>query len=159
MTTEWTRGEFTISTDPARIDFDAVHGFLADSYWAKGIPREVVRRSIENALCFGIYHGNRQAGFARVITDRATFAYLGDVFVLEAYRSQGLAAWLLEVVQSHPELQGLRRWVLLTRDAHALYRKAGWSELAAPDRYMERWFKDVYRHDTPGSAPEAPPSR
>jgi GNAT superfamily N-acetyltransferase len=159
MTTEWTRGEFTVSTDRARIDLDVVHGFLADSYWAKGIPRDVVRRSIENALCFGIYHADRQVGFARVITDRATFAYLGDVFVLEAYRGQGLAAWLLGVIQSHPELQGLRRWVLLTRDAHALYRKAGWSEVAAPDRYMERWFKDVYRRDIPGPAPGAPPSR
>lgn len=145
MTSEWTRGEFTVSTEPARIDLDVVHGFLAGSYWATGIPREVVRRSIEHALCFGLYHRDRQVGFARVITDRATFAYLGDVFVLEAYRGQGLAAWLLEVIQAHPELQGLRRWVLLTRDAHALYRKAGWSELAAPDRYMERWFKDVYR--------------
>lgn len=150
MTVEWTRGEFTISTDPARIDLDVVHGFLSGSYWAQGIPREVVRRSIANALCFGVYHGGRQVGFARVITDRATFAYLGDVFVLEDWRGHGLAAWLLEVIQAHPELQGLRRWVLLTRDAHALYRKAGWSELAAPDRYMERWFKDVYRREPPG---------
>lgn len=145
MTTEWTRGEFTLSTDPGRIDLDVVHGFLTGSYWAEGIPPEVVRRSIEHALCFGLYHADRQVGFARVITDRATFAYLGDVFVLEPYRGRGLAAWLLEVIQAHPELQGLRRWVLLTRDGHALYRKAGWSELAAPDRYMERWFKDVYR--------------
>jgi len=144
MTTEWTRGEFAVSTDRARIDLDVVHGFLAESYWAKGIPREVVQRSIEHALCFGLYHAGRQIGFARVITDRATFAYLGDVFVLEAYRGRGLAAWLLEVIQTHPELQGLRRWVLLTRDAHALYLKAGWSAIAAPDRYMERWFKDVY---------------
>jgi GNAT superfamily N-acetyltransferase len=145
MTTEWTRDGFTISTDPARIDLEMVHGFLAGSYWATGIPREVVRRSMEHALCFGVYHGDRQVGFARVISDRATFAYLGDVFVLDAYRGRGLAAWLLEVIQAHPELQGLRRWVLLTRDAHDLYRKAGWTPLAAPDRYMERWFKDVYR--------------
>lgn len=144
MTTEWSRDGFTISTDPARIDLDVVHGFLAASYWAEGIPREVVQRSIEHSLCFGLYRGDRQIGFARVITDRATFAYLGDVFVLEAFRGRGLARWLLEVVQSHPELQGLRRWVLLTRDAHALYRHAGWSSLAAPDRYMERWFKGVY---------------
>jgi GNAT superfamily N-acetyltransferase len=147
MTSDWTRGEFTISTDPARIDLDVVHGFLAGSYWAAGIPREVVRRSIAHALCFGVYHGDRQVGFARVITDRATFAYLGDVFVLDAYRGRGLAAWLLEVIHAHPELQDLRRWVLLTRDAHELYRKAGWTPLAAPDRYMERWFKDVYRPD------------
>jgi len=145
MTTEWVRDGFTISTDPARIELDVVHGFLAASYWATGIPREVVRRSIEQSLCFGLYHEGRQIGFARVITDRATFAYLGDVFVLEAYRGRGLARWLLEVIQAHPDLQGLRRWVLLTRDAHALYRQAGWTSLAAPDRYMERWFKDAYR--------------
>jgi GNAT superfamily N-acetyltransferase len=144
MSTEWRRDGFIISTDPARIDLDVVHGFLTGSYWAEGIPPEVVRRSIEHSLCFGLYQDRRQIGFARVITDRATFAYLGDVFVLEAFRGRGLARWLLEVVQSHPELQGLRRWVLLTRDAHALYRQAGWSSLAAPDRYMERWFKDVY---------------
>lgn len=150
MSTEWGRDGFIISTDRARIDLDVVHGFLAGSYWAEGIPREVVRRSIEHSLCFGLYHGGLQIGFARVITDRATFAYLGDVFVLEAFRGRGLARWLLEVVQSHPELQGLRRWVLLTRDAHALYRQAGWSSLAAPDRYMERWFKDVYRKGAGG---------
>ena len=145
MTTEWARDGFTISTDPARIDLDVVHGFLATSYWAEGIPREVVRRSIEHSLCFGLYQEGRQIGFARVITDRATFAYLGDVFVLEAFRGRGLARWLLEVIQAHAELQGLRRWVLLTRDAHALYQQAGWSALAVPDRYMERWLKDAYR--------------
>jgi len=145
MSTDWRRDGFIISTDPARIDLDVVHGFLTGSYWAEGIPPEVVRRSIEHSLCFGLYQDRRQIGFARVITDRATFAYLGDVFVLEAFRGRGLARWLLEVVQSHPELQGLRRWVLLTRDAHALYRQAGWTSLAAPDRYMERWFEGVYR--------------
>ena len=144
MSTEWERDGFIISTDPARIDLDLVHGFLAASYWAEGIPREVMRRSIEHSLCFGLYHDGHQIGFARVITDRATFAYLGDVFVLEAFRGRGLARWLLEVIQAHPELQGFRRWVLLTRDAHALYRDAGWTSLAAPDRYMERWFKGVY---------------
>ena len=145
MTTEWTRDGFTISTDPSRIDLDVVHGFLTASYWARGIPRDVVRRSIEHSMCFGLYHEGRQIGFARVITDRATFAYLGDVFVLDAWRGRGLAGWLLDVIQAHPELQGLRRWVLLTRDAHALYRKSGWTALAVPDRYMERWFRNVYR--------------
>jgi GNAT superfamily N-acetyltransferase len=144
MTTEWSRDGFSVSTDPARIDLDVVHGFLTTSYWAEGIPREVVRRSIEHSFCFGLYHEGRQVGFARVITDRATFAYLGDVFVLEAFRGRGLARWMLEIIQAHPELQGFRRWVLLTRDAHALYRDAGWTSLAAPDRYMERWFKGVY---------------
>lgn len=145
MTTEWTRGGFTISTDPARIDLDVVHGFLTASYWAEGIPRVVVARSIEHSLNFGLYHQGRQIGFARVITDRATFAYLGDVFVLEAFRGQGLARWLMDVVHAHPELQGLRRWVLLTRDAHALYRQVGYTPLARPERYMERWAPDVYR--------------
>ena len=144
MTTEWTRGEFTISTEPSRIDLDLVHGFLTDSYWARGIPRELVERSIEHSLCFGLYHRDRQIGFARVITDRATFGYLGDVFVLEAFRGQGVARWLMEVVHAHPELQGFRRWVLLTRDAHALYREVGYTPLAAPERYMEKWTPDVY---------------
>ena len=147
MTTEWTRDGFTISTDSTRIELDLVHGFLTASYWAEGIPREVVQRSIEHALCFGLYHEGRQIGFARVITDRATFAYLGDVFVLEAFRGRGLAHWLLELIQAHPELKGLRRWVLLTRDAHSLYRQVGWTSLAVPERYRERRFGDVYRRD------------
>jgi len=150
MTGEWTRGEFSISSDPARIDLDVVHGFLTTSYWAEGIPRDLVQKSIEHSLCFGLYHHRRQIGFARVITDRATFAYLGDVFVLEAHRGQGLAQWMMEVVHAHPELQGFRRWVLLTRDAHELYRKAGYTPLANPDRYMERWAPDAYR----GGGPE-----
>jgi GNAT superfamily N-acetyltransferase len=150
MTTEWSRDGFTISTDPARIDLDVVHGFLTTCYWAEGIPREVVARSIAHSLCFGLYDDGRQIGFARVISDRATFGYLGDVFVLEAFRGRGLARWLMEVIHAHPELQGFRRWVLLTRDAHALYRQAGYTALAAPDRYMERWAKDVYRRG-PGS--------
>jgi len=145
MTSEWTRGEFTISTDPGRIDLDVVHGFLTRSYWAEGIPREIVAKSIEHSLCFSLFHRDRQIGFARVITDYATFGYLGDVFVLEEYRGRGLARWLMEVVHAHPELQGFRRWVLLTRDAHALYRRMGYTTLAAPERYMERWAPEVYR--------------
>jgi GNAT superfamily N-acetyltransferase len=151
MTTEWRRGEFTISTDRTRIDLDVVHGFLTTSYWAGGIPRDVVARSLDHSLNFSLFEGARQIGFARVITDRATFAYLGDVFVLDEYRGRGLAGWMLEVIQAHPELQGLRRWVLLTRDAHALYARAGWAPLAAPDRYMERWFKGVYANKIPGA--------
>ena len=151
MQTEWRREEYIVSTEPSRIDLDVVHGFLSTCYWAEGIPREVVARSIEHALCFGLYHGDRQIGFARVITDRATFAYLGDVFVLDAYRGRGLAAWLMEVVHAHPELQGLRRWVLLTRDAHALYRKTGYAALAKPERYMERWTPNVYATKNPGA--------
>jgi GNAT superfamily N-acetyltransferase len=142
--TEWQRGEYTVTTDPARVDIGLVHGYLADSYWAKGIPLEVVRRSIANSLNFSVYHGAEQVGFARVITDYATFAYVGDVFVLEPHRGRGLSKWVMELIVSHPGLQGFRRWVLLTRDAHGLYRQFGFTAIAAPDRYMERWTPDAY---------------
>jgi GNAT superfamily N-acetyltransferase len=141
---EHRKGEFLISTDRARLDIDAIHGFLTNCYWAKGIPRETVVRSIENALCFGMFHGDQQAGFARVISDYATYAYIGDVFVLEAYRGRGLAKWLMECMVSHPSLQGLRRWTLATRDAHSLYAKFGFTPLGAPDRWMERHDRNVY---------------
>ena len=142
---DWRRGEYTITTDPARVDLDVVHGFLAASYWAKDIPREVVRRSIEHSLNFSLWHGPDQVGFSRVITDYATFAYLGDVFVLEPHRGRGLSKWMMEVVVGHPRLQGFRRWVLLTRDAHGLYRQFGFAAIAVPERYMERWDPEVYR--------------
>jgi GNAT superfamily N-acetyltransferase len=142
----WTQGEFEISTDPARIDLRAVHEFLANSYWARGIPLETVQRSIENSLCFGIYQGNRQIGFARVVTDRATFAYLADVFVLPDYRGRGLSRWLMECIIAHPDLQGLRRWMLATQDAHGLYRQFGFSPLKAPERWMEIHRPDVYKN-------------
>ncbi len=132
MYRSWTQSEFEISTDPARIDLHAVHEFLTSCYWAKGIPLETVRRSIASSLCFGIYHEGRQAGFARVISDLATFAYLGDVFVLERYRGRGLSKWLMQCILSHPDLQGLRRWMLATRDAHALYRQYGSAALKLP---------------------------
>jgi GNAT superfamily N-acetyltransferase len=142
---EQRRGEFLISTDRARLDLDVIRNFLANCYWAKGIPREVVARSIDHSLCFGIYDGRgRQVGFARVISDFATFAYLGDVFVLESYRAHGLGKWLMECVTQHPAVQGLRRWVLLTRDAHGLYSQFGFTPLAAPERYMEVHRADVY---------------
>ena len=141
----WTKGEFQISTDPARIDLDTVHGFLTASYWARGIPRETVERSIENSLCFGIYHGDRQVGFARVVTDRATFAYLGDVFVLPDYRGRALSKWVMECIMAHSDLQGLRRWMLATKDAHTLYRQYGFTELKAPQRWMEIHSPDVYK--------------
>ena len=149
MRMEWVRGEFRLTTDPARVDLDAVHGYLSRSYWAKGIPREVVRRSIEHSLNFSLWHepgaaAPRQVGFSRVITDYATFLYLGDVYVLEEFRGRGLSTWMMEVITDHPELQGFRRWALLTRDAHGLYEKFGWKPLAAPDRWMERHFPDVY---------------
>ena len=148
---EWRRGEYAISTDPARLDLDVIHGFLSRSYWAEGIPRQTVERSIEHSLPFGVYQrtgaGERQVGFGRVISDRATFAYLADVFVLEELRGQGLGAWMIECMIAHPELQSLRRWALVTRDAHALYRKFGWLELAAPERHMERLPAGRYARD------------
>jgi len=157
--TESRRGEFLISTSPRRLDLDVIHGFLTNCYWAKGIPREVVARSIQHSLCFGIYHevgeespllakparsGSPQVGFARVTSDFATIAYLGDVFVLDAYRGRGLSKWMMECIVRHPQLQGLRRWILLTRDAHGLYSKFGFTPLRAPDRYMELHRSDIY---------------
>ncbi len=135
---DYHRDGFTISTDPDRLDLDAIHGYLSRSYWAEGVPREVVARSIRHALCFGLYREAEQIGFARVVTDRATFAYLADVFVLEAYRGRGLSKWLMECIIIHPDLQGLRRWMLATQDAHGLYAQYGFAPLAHPDRFMER---------------------
>jgi len=142
--TEWRKDGFTISTDRSKLDRKAIHEFLTASYWATGIPREVVDRSIDGALCFGVFEDGRQVGFARVITDSATFAYLADVFVLESHRGRGLAAWLMECILAHPDLQGLRRWMLLTRDAHPLYRKSGFRDLAHPERVMEMTFPGIY---------------
>jgi GNAT superfamily N-acetyltransferase len=142
---EYRRGEFVISTSRERLDLDVVHGFLTNCYWAKGIPRDIVGRSIEHSLCFGIYdaHGV-QVGFARVVSDFATVAYLGDVFVLESHRGQGLSKWLMECVMEHPAVQNLRRWILATRDAHGLYSKFCFTPLKAPERYMELHRPDVY---------------
>jgi len=133
-----------ISTDPSRFDLDVVHGYLSRSYWAKGIPRSTVERSMAGSLCFGAFAGGRQIGFARVITDRATFAYLADVFVVEEHRGHGVASRLMEAIQAHPELQGLRRWLLVTRDAHPLYEKFGFRSLAHPEWLMERSLPRPY---------------
>jgi GNAT superfamily N-acetyltransferase len=139
------RGEFLLSTDPERLDVDVIHGFLTNCYWAKGISREVVAQSIERSLCFGVYDGtDAQVGFARVVSDFATVAYLGDVFVLESHRGRGLSKWMMECVMQHPALQGLRRWILLTRDAHGLYAQFGFTPVKAPERYMELHRPDVY---------------
>ena len=142
---EYRRDSFTISTDPARLDADAIHAFLTRSYWAEGIPKDIVARALQHALCFGVYDGVKQIGLARVISDYATYAYLADVYVLEDYRGQGLGKWLMTCVMSHPDLQGLRRWSLATRDAHGLYRQYGFAELARPERWMEILDADVYR--------------
>ena len=149
MSDTWRRGAHEISTDPARLDLDVVHGFLSTSYWSPGVPRETVERAARGSLAFGVYDvsgdRSRQVGYARVITDRATFAYLADVFVLPEHRGQGLARWLVETIVAHPELQGLRRWMLVTRDAHGLYERVGFAPLATPERVMER-----VRRATPG---------
>ncbi|HZF10860.1 MAG TPA: GNAT family N-acetyltransferase [Thermoanaerobaculia bacterium] len=145
------RGVYVLSTDPARLDLDVIHEFLANSYWGEGITRQTIARSIAGSMSFGLYHvtaeGERQVGLARVITDRATFAYLSDVFVLEAHRGRGLGVWLIETIIAHPELQGLRRWALVTRDAHSLYRRFGWTAPANPSGWMERLPPGRYGRD------------
>ena len=147
MTQEWRLGEYIISTDKDRLDLSAIHRFLTTSYWAEGIPFETVRKSIEHSLNFGMYTAGRQVGFARVITDYATYAYIGDVYILEEFRGQGLSKWLMQVIADHPELQGLRRWTLLTRDAHELYRKTGFLEPQNLERYMEKTDPDIYKRE------------
>ncbi|WP_437784570.1 GNAT family N-acetyltransferase [Sorangium sp. So ce1097] len=142
---EWRQGEFLISTDRRRLDIDTIHGFLVTSSWAAGIARDLVVRSIESSLPFGLYHGDRQIGFARVTTDYTTFAYLADVFVIEAYRGRKLGRWLTESVMAHPDLQGLRRWLLATSTAPWLYEKLGWTFLKRPEIFMELYDPDVYR--------------
>ncbi len=139
------RGEYEISTDPELLDVTVIHAFLTQSYWSPGIPRPVVERAIENSLCFGLYRKAEQVGFARVVTDRATFAYLADVFVLETHRGKGLSKWLMQVVKEHKDLQGLRRFMLGTKDAHGLYRQFEFTELSNPSRVMEILKLDVYR--------------
>jgi GNAT superfamily N-acetyltransferase len=142
---EWQVGDFTVSTDRTRIDFNGVHAFLASSYWAEGIPRGVLERAIEHSITFGIYHGVRQVGFARVVTDRATYAYLADVFVVAEYRGRGLSKWMLECVLAHPDLQRLRRFALFTRDAQTLYERYGFAPPQGLSTYLERRDPDVYR--------------
>jgi ribosomal protein S18 acetylase RimI-like enzyme len=141
---EYRRGSYRITTDPNQIDVDAVHAYLTQSYWARGIPRETVAKSIRGSICFGLFDGPRQIGLGRVITDRATFAYLCDVYVLEGYRGRGLARWLMEVIVAHPELSGLRRFVLVTRSASGLYEKFGFTPLRRPEGYREIVRPHIY---------------
>ena len=139
MIESWERGEYLITTDRSRLDVPLIHSFLSEeSYWAVGRSVEVVKRTIDNSLCFGVYKENEQVGFARVVTDFATFAWLADVFVVPAHRGQGLAKWLMEVILAHPDLQGFRRWVLATKDAQTLYEQFGFIPLHRPERWMER---------------------
>jgi GNAT superfamily N-acetyltransferase len=139
MTESWERDEYLITTDRSRLDVALIHKFLSnESYWAGERSIEVVKRSIDNSLCFGIYRKTEQVGFARVVTDFATFAWLADVFIVPEHRGHGLAKWLMEVILAHPELQGFRRWVLATKDAHSLYARFGFIPLHRPERWMER---------------------
>jgi GNAT superfamily N-acetyltransferase len=134
-----------ISSDRARMDVELIHAFLSqDSYWAKNVPRAVVARAIEHSLCFGAFDDDAQVGFARVITDYATFAYLADVFVLPPHRGRGIAARMMEAIGEHPDLHGLRRWHLVTRDAHALYARFGFTPIDAPERHMMKVVRDPY---------------
>ncbi|MBS1798133.1 MAG: GNAT family N-acetyltransferase [Acidobacteria bacterium] len=142
---EWQKGEFTISTDRERLDIEAIHRFLAEeSYWAGNRTKEQTLTAIKNSLPFGVYTGENLIGFARVVTDYATFAYLGDVFILTEYRGRGLSKWLMEAIVGHPELQGFRRWILATKDAHLLYEKFGFHSLVHPERWMEKPAPDAY---------------
>jgi GNAT superfamily N-acetyltransferase len=138
-----------VSTDPQRLDLEAVHGWISRSYWAAGIPRETLARAIEHSICFGLYEGGRQLGVARVITDGSTFAYVCDVYVDDARQRGGLGTWLMECVHAHPALQGLRRWVLVTRDAHGLYRRVGYREVSHPGGWMEIRRPDAYLRAPP----------
>ncbi len=142
---KWTQGEFVIDTDKDALQIEVIQSFLAEeSYWARDRTIDQTRKAIQNSICFGVYAGQRQIGFARVVSDLATFAYLGDVFVLKEFRGQGLSKWLMEAVVSHPDLQGLRRWVLATKDAHGLYEQYEFAPLKFPGRWMERTAPDAY---------------
>ena len=149
----WVYTPFEVSTDPARLDLALIHEFLTGTYWSPGIPRDIVERAIAGSLNFGAYVSEGQVGFVRVVTDRATFAYLCDVFVLEAWRGQGVSKLLMECVMAHPELQNLRRWMLATADAHGLYRQFGFSSLSKPERMMEITVPDIYQRLSARNAP------
>ena len=140
----WTKDTFTVTCDPTKMDLAVIAEFLGSSYWAKGIPPATVEKSLAHSLCFALLDGERQIGFARVISDRATVAFLNDVFVLPEYRGKGLSKWLIECVTHHTELQGLRRWMLATRDAHGLYEKFGFTALKRPEVFMERHNPNAY---------------
>jgi GNAT superfamily N-acetyltransferase len=141
---EYTNGQYRITTDTRRLDLDAIHAYLSRSFWAEGIPKATVAKAMANSLCFGLFHGDEQIGLARVVTDRATYAYLCDVYVLETHRGRGLGKWLIETVMAHPDLQGLRRFQLVTRDAHGLYSRHGFAAPEHPERHMEIFKHGMY---------------
>jgi GNAT superfamily N-acetyltransferase len=145
MDNEFRKSTLSISTDNSQLDMDVVHDFLKRAYWSEGIPREIVEQGIKHSLCFGVYDHERQIGFGRVITDYATFGYICDVFIVEEYQGRGIGAWMMSCIMNHPRLQGFRRWHLLTRDAHALYRQCGFTELKDPGQHMEIANPDLYK--------------
>ena len=140
------KDQFTITTEKEKFDIEFIHSFLTRSYWAEGISKELIKRSVDGALCFGLFENDKQIGFARMITDKATFAYLADVFIIEGYRGRSLSKWLMEVIMAHPSLQGLRRMMLATKDAHGLYKKFGFTPLNNVDRWMQIHDPDIYKH-------------
>ena len=145
---EVVKDNYLISTDKAKLNIDTIYNYIAfESYWAQGIPRDVVERSILNSICFGLYTDGEQIGFARVVSDKATFAYLADVFVLPEHRGKGLSKWLMKTIHAHPELQNLRRWWLGTKDAHGLYEQFGWTRINddVAKRFMQKHNPDVYK--------------
>jgi GNAT superfamily N-acetyltransferase len=144
---EYTKGQYWITTDTQKLDLGAIHGYLSRSFWAEGIPKKTVAKAIANSLCFGLFDRAEQVGLARVVTDRATYAYLCDVYVLETHRERGLGKWLIEIVMAHPDLQGLRRFQLVTRDAHGLYSRHGFAAPANPERHMEIFNHGMYLYD------------
>ncbi len=139
------RDEYTVTTDPARVNLNVVYGYLSRAYWSTGIPRPTLERAVQYSLCFSLLEGEQQIGFVRVVTDYTTFAYVCDVFVLESHQGKGLGAWLMQCVTQHPELQGLRRWQLVTRDAHDIYSRVGFVPLSQPERHMELYTADIHK--------------
>ena len=143
---DWQKENFIISDEKEKLNAEYIHDYLSNrSYWAENIPLETVKRSIDGSICFGMYDDGKQIGFARVVTDKATFGYLADVFIDEDFRAQGLSKWLMEIIMAYPELQGLRRWMLGTKDAHSLYEKFGFEPLENPKRIMHIYNADVYK--------------
>jgi ribosomal protein S18 acetylase RimI-like enzyme len=144
----WQKGEYSVSDQREELNLEVIHDFLRESYWAKGIPREIVAKTLDHSLCFGLFRHHQQIGFGRTVTDRATFAYLSDVFILPDHRGQGLARWLVSCIRSHPELQGLRRWLLATADAHRLYKEHGFAPLRRPEWFLEIHDPEIYLRET-----------
>src|SRR5262249_6120277 len=147
MVYEVWEGDVLVSCDRSKLDLDRIHAFLTSSYWSEGVSREIVERGIDHSIPFGVYQGGEQVGFARVISDNASYAYLADVYIEEPFRRFGLSKALMRAIMAHPELQGLRRWILGTRDAHGLYRQFGFTKLQRPERWMEKAAPGLYQHE------------